>query len=242
MFGRLLPRLPRRGVHKLAWPRPHSPLASLIGQASDVVAAAEAEAAKAAYARRLPPVDEATSFESYLHAVGASEETSEEVRPLSSVEQAEQIRREAAEHRVRRRRGLSGLAGDFIEDKGPLELPAGRVDPQEAAGRVVIDRSGQQPTSMWPPPSSSSSSSSSSLQQQQQQRQQQQRQQQQQQQLRPSNDPSPRPACKFSLRRPPLSPQVRHRTIPSPRRRMSRAVPSAPRARAVPSAPRRRRP
>ena len=190
MFGRLLPRLPRRGVHKLAWPRPHSPLASLIGQASDAVAAAEAEAAKAAYARRLPPVDEATSFESYLHAVGASEETSEEVRPLSSEEQAEQIRREAAEHRVRRRRGLSGLAGDFIEDEGPLELPAGRVDPQEAAGRVVIDRSGQQPTSMWPPPSSSSSSSSSSsLQQQQQQRQQQQRQQQQQQQQRPSNDP-----------------------------------------------------
>ena len=184
MFGRLLPRLPRRGLHKLAWPRPHSPLASLIGQASDAVAAAEAEAAKAAYARRLPPVDEATSFESYLHAVGASEETSEEVRPLSSEEQAEQIRREAAEHRVRRRRGLSGLAGDFIEDEGPLELPAGRVDPQEAAGRVVIDRSGQQPTSMWPPPSSSSSSSSSSLQQQQQQ---QQRQQQQQQQ-RPSND------------------------------------------------------
>ena len=185
MFGRLLPRLQRRGLHKLAWPRPHSPLASLIGQASDAVAAAEAEAAKAAYARRLPPVDEATSFESYLHAVGASEETSEEARPLSSEEQAEQIRREAAEHRVRRRRGLSGLAGDFIEDEGPLELPAGRVDPQEAAGRVVIDRSGQQPTSMWPPPSSSSSSSSSSLQQQQQQRQQQQRQQQQ----RPSNDP-----------------------------------------------------
>jgi len=181
MFGRLLPRLQRRGVHNLAWPRPHSPLASLIGQASDAVAAAEAEAAKAAYARRLPPVDEATSFESYLHAVGASEETSEEARPLSSKEQAEQIRREAAEHRVRRRRGLSGLAGDFIEDEGPLELPAGRVDPQEAAGRVVIDRSGQQPTSMWPPPSSSSSSSSS-LQQQQQQR-------QQQQQQRPSNDP-----------------------------------------------------
>ena len=187
MFGRLLPRLQRRGLHKLAWPRPHSPLASLIGQASDAVAAAEAEAAKAAYARRLPPVDEATSFESYLHAVGASEETSEEVRPLSSEEQAEQIRREAAEHRVRRRRGLSGLAGDFIEDERSLELPAGRVDPQEAAGRVVIDRSGQQPTSMWPPPSSSSSSSSSSsLQQQQQQRQQQ---QQQQQQQRPSNDP-----------------------------------------------------
>ena len=172
MFGRLLQH---RGVHKLAWPRPHSPLASLIGQASNAVAAAEAEAAKAAISRRLPPVDEATSFESYLHAVGASEDA----RPFSSGEQAEQIRREAAEHRVRRRRGVSGLAGDFIEDESTLEqppLPAGRVDPQEAAGRVVIDRSGQQPTSMWPPPSSSFSSSSSM-------------QQQQQQHRRPSNDP-----------------------------------------------------
>ena len=172
MFGRLLQH---RGVHKLAWPRPHSPLASLIGQASNAVAAAEAEAAKAAISRRLPPVDEATSFESYLHAVGASEDA----RPFSSGEQAEQIRREAAEHRVRRRRGVSGLAGDFIEDESTLEqppLPAGRVDPQEAAGRVVIDRSGQQPTSMWPPPSSSFSSSSSSM-------------QQQQQHRRPSNDP-----------------------------------------------------
>ena len=120
-------------------------------------------------------MDEATSFESYLHAVGASEDA----RPFSSGEQAEQIRREAAEHRVRRRRGVSGLAGDFIEDESTLEqplLPAGRVDPQEAAGRVVIDRSGQQPTSMWPPPSSSFSSSSSM-------------QQQQQQHRRPSNDP-----------------------------------------------------
>ena len=86
MFGRLLQH---RGVHKLAWPRPHSPLASLIGQASNAVAAAEAEAAKAAITRRLPPVDEATIFESYLHAVGASEDA----RPFSSGEQAEQIRR-----------------------------------------------------------------------------------------------------------------------------------------------------
>ena len=150
-------RFLRRGVHDLAdrwsvqhaiavrtgrvgWPRPHSPLASLIGQASDSVAAAEQAAAAAASARRLPPVDEATSFESYLNAVG----TLGSDRPLSADEQAEQIRIEAAAHRANRRSGLSGLAGDFLEeqDVDNSPLPAGRVDPDEAAGRLILDRNG----------------------------------------------------------------------------------------------------
>ena len=146
-------RLPLRCVHDLAdkwsvehatavksgrvgWPRPHSPLASLIGQASESVAAAEAAEAERRAARRLPPIDEATDFEQYLEAVRSNEAELQHAQPPEEAME-ERIRREAAERRARRRTPLP-QAGPAVDDEVGCDdaeraLPAGRFAEAERA-------------------------------------------------------------------------------------------------------------
>ena len=111
---------------RAGWPRPDSPLASMLGQSAEDGWQREHELAAAALARRLPPVDSATTFESYLKAVGASDSAG----AVAGESMAEQIRREAAERRASR--GVPELprAGPIIEEEADEDahLPAGRFD------------------------------------------------------------------------------------------------------------------
>lgn len=108
------------------WPRPNSPLASLLAEAGSV------SPCSASASRRLPPIDDAMSFASYLQTVGSAEFDAAEPSGAAAEPSgmAEQIRREAAAHRERRR--PLPAAGPVVDDEDELRLPAGRFDASAA--------------------------------------------------------------------------------------------------------------
>lgn len=136
-----------RSPYDRRWPRPNSPLASF-DAGSTAWASAEEEEIALASLHRLPPVEDATSFDDYVHEVRTSfPETSG-----MSMSVAEQIKREAEKVRLTRRRAapLEPLPrpGPLIDDDADaaamaamraadpaelpqspdLRLPAGRID------------------------------------------------------------------------------------------------------------------
>ena len=111
------------------WPRPNSPLAGLIDSAGAEQEAwspgAEQRLQDEEFDRRLPPIDEAPSFDHYMSAIQTTSSTASQPSVV-----AEQIRETAQNYRQLRRRPLSQLpqAGPIVQPELESDLLVGAAE------------------------------------------------------------------------------------------------------------------